>query len=146
MLLKSLPADAQAPSAKSLPAQEPKPKAVPSELPAPQEKRGEAGPPPAALPAETKRILKTEDEILADPDFKACSNGTPTQVSDCDRAIASGKFDDEISGLLYDLRGGANLGAKAFDRAIEDFTRAITHSPSSAKYYGHRASGIGLCG
>lgn len=142
-LLKSLPParNAETHEEKAVRPEEPSLPNPAARPPAPQEeKRGEATPPRDVPSDEKKKVLQTEEEILADPDFKACSSGTPTQVADCDRAIASGKFDDEIKGLLYDLRGGANLRIKAFAQAIEDFTKAITLSPSSAKYYGHRAS------
>lgn len=142
-LLKSLPParNAETHEEKAVRPEEPSVPNPAARPPAPQEeKRGEATPPKDVPSDEKKKVLQTEEEILADPDFKACSSGTPTQVADCDRAIASGKFDDEIKGLLYDLRGGANLRIKAFAQAIEDFTKAITLSPSSAKYYGHRAS------
>ena len=45
-------------------------------------------------PAPSAKVLKSTEEALADPDFKACATGDQ-QISDCDRAISSGKFEGE---------------------------------------------------
>ena len=85
-------------------------------------------------PAASSKVLKSTNEILADPDFKACQAVGSHEESNCDRAIASGKFEGEALSVLYSNRGGARRSNHNDDEALEDFNKAIEIYPTGQAY------------
>jgi tetratricopeptide (TPR) repeat protein len=79
----------------------------------------------ASEAAPASKVLKTPEEVLADPDFKACKARGGSQIADCDRAIASGKFEGPALATVYNNRGQARGEARDDDGALEDFNKAI---------------------
>ena len=88
-------------------------------------------------PASSSKVLKSTDEVLADPDFKACAMGTP-QIADCDRAISSGKFEKEGLAALYNARGEARYFKHDLDGAVDDYTKALEADGTFASSYSNR--------
>jgi tetratricopeptide (TPR) repeat protein len=110
---------------------------VTADLPAaksPQEKA------PDAAPAAAGKLLPSAQAILADPDFKACKAMSQTQVADCDRAIASGKFEGSGLAVLYNNRGQAHSFANADDAALADFSKAVEINPQATPAYSNRGA------
>ena len=90
-------------------------------------------------PASNAKVLKSTDEILADPDFKACqAMGGSHQIADCDRAIASGKFEGDALAVLYNNRGQARGMNNDNDAALEDFNKSIELNPNADAPYNNR--------
>ncbi len=86
-------------------------------------------------PAPSSKVLKSTEEVLADPDFKACR---AMGLADCDRGIASGKFEGEALAVLYNNRGQARSLQHDDDRALEDLNKAIALNKSFAAPYANR--------
>ena len=91
-------------------------------------------------PAPGSKVLKSTEEMLADPDFKACRSMGTNQAADCDRAIASGKFEGFALATLYNNRGQARGMNKDDDRALEDFNKAIELNPNAGAPFNNRGT------
>jgi len=89
-------------------------------------------------PAPRSKVLKSSDEAYAEPDFKACKAMGTNQVADCDRAIASGKFEGAALAALYNNRGQARIINHDDGGALEDFDKAIELNPSASAPYNNR--------
>ena len=88
-------------------------------------------------PAPSAKVLKSTEEVLADPDFKACATGDQ-QISDCDRAISSGKFEGEGLAALYNARGQTRYFKHDLDGAVDDYTKALEAEGTFASSYSNR--------
>ncbi len=58
-----------------------------------------------------------------------------TRLANCDRAIASGKFEGSALATLYNNRGQARGMNKDDDGALEDFNKSIELNPNAAAPY-----------
>lgn len=72
-------------------------------------------------------VVSTVPADAQKKDLEACDIGSGRgAVAACTRLIASNKFEAAILSLLYNKRGGAYQSLGEQDRAISDFTKAIT--------------------
>ncbi len=91
-------------------------------------------------PAPSSKVLKSTEEILADPDFKACQAMGSKQAADCDRAIASGKFEGAASRSFTVIVASGQGRRTDEDGALEDFNKSIEIDPDIAVSYNNRGS------
>jgi hypothetical protein len=68
----------------------------------------------------------------SDPDFQACAKSAPNDQTNCDRAIASGKFGGVPLARLYLIRGYRRNTQQNVDGAFSDFGEAIKLEPNNA--------------
>jgi tetratricopeptide (TPR) repeat protein len=91
-------------------------------------------------PAPNSKVLKSPEEVFADPDFKSCRSMGTNQAADCDRAIASGKFEGPALAVLYNNRGQARGLNHDDDAALEDFNKSIELDPNAAAPHNNRGT------
>ena len=115
-------------------------KLVPSSEPAQKQGSADTGKGKEPDPAPSSKVLKSPEEVFADPDFKACKAFGSSQVANCDRAIASGKFEGQPLATLYNNRGQARGLNHDDDAALEDFNKSIELYPDAAAPYNNRGT------
>jgi tetratricopeptide (TPR) repeat protein len=77
--------------------------------------------------------------LKVDADYVTCQNKSGDEaIAGCDRAIASGKFDDELLSDLYNGRGVERQNKGELDAAQADFAEAMRLNPKNAFAYGNR--------
>jgi len=90
---------------------------------------------PSSTPAPgNKTEMQPSSAMLdpaSDPDFQACAKAVNDQQP-CDRAIASGKFNDVPLARLYLIRGFRRNAQHNAEAAFSDFSEAIKLEPNNA--------------
>jgi len=98
----------------------------------------------SAAPEHTPPASATLPAVAAadpasDPDFRACAKGAPNDQTNCDRAIASGKFSGVPLARLYLIRGYRRNAQHNAEAAFSDFGEAIKLEPDNP----HALAGLG---
>lgn len=115
--------------------------AKPPEPAAEGAKKSEADTAPKEQQAAAKpKVLRGDEEVVADSDFAACRTRGPSQIDDCKRAIASGKFDGTALAVLHNNLGRAYSFKPDRDAALESFEKAIALAPNLAVAIANRGT------
>jgi len=89
--------------------------------------------------ADAKSKPKSKGGSVTQQDIQTCigANGSSPkeQVPACSKVIASGKVKHPYEGDYYAMRGAALYKLRAFDKALEDYNKAITIRPKPEMYF-----------